>query len=186
MTNNKVQVNQHQRKTCSWRYVSPSKLKSQDYYDAFVLRPTEKSLSFDVNSNSLISKEEKRSEIYIIYDLKGYDTNKNGRFIMVDLINAEEEANLGKDRLNAVIDKKNHCSLYYLDDWYQKEDDSEKLEVFTILFYNIRDNIPTSKNDDGQIVICRKWIKLYGLTRVSWMLNMKRFNIQDTLWLDAY
>lgn len=144
------------RISCSWRYVSPSRAKSQDYYQAFILRPDEPSLSFDVNSNTLVSQDEKRSEIYNIYDKKvNYNISGNGRFLMIDLINAQDEANFSGEKIKAVIDGISHCSLFYTNNSY--ENDVSRLEILGILYHNIKDIISISKNN-GQMVICEEKI----------------------------
>lgn len=144
----------NQRLSCSWRYVSPSRAKSQDYYQAFVLRQDEAALSFDVNSDTLVSQHEKRSEIYDIYDKKpNYKISGNGRFLMIDLINAQEEANFSGEKIKAVVDGVSHCSLFYTNNSYKN--DASRLEVMNILYHNIKDKISIS-NNNGQMVICEE------------------------------
>lgn len=152
MTGNHLALAINQRLLCSWRYVTPSRAKSQDYYEAFVLRSNELAVSFDVNSNALMSSDQKRSEIYDIYDKKpNYKTSGNGRFLMIDLINAQDEANFSGEKINAIIDGVSHCSLYYTNNSYK--DDASRLEVMGILYHNIKDIISISKNSDKQMVI---------------------------------
>ena len=147
-----------QRLESSWRYLSPSIASMQDRYTAFKLRvkdgKREPALSFDVNSDHSLSKEEKHSEIYKIYDQKpNFNVKQNGRFIMVNISKAQDEANTFEERLNAQIDGRTHCSLYYMNDCYDVE--FERLEVITFLIHNIEDTIATSKNDTNQVLICK-------------------------------
>lgn len=157
MQNQVINTNS-QRLQSSWRYLSPSVASMQDRYTAFKLREKggerEAALSFDVNSDSSLSREEKHSEIYKIYDDKTYfDVKNNGRFIMVNISKAQDEANTFEERLSAHIDGRTHCSLYYMNDCYDVE--FERLEVITFLIHNIEDTIATSKNDDNQVFICK-------------------------------
>lgn len=152
MISNQIVNSENLRLSCSWRYVSPLKAKSQDFYEAFILRPHEDYLSFFVNKNISASKDDKRSEIYQIYDDKCFELKRNGRCILIDLINAQEEANLSSDKLTAIIDNDPHCALYYLNSCY--ENDVDRLEVMSILYFNIKDIVSISKSKNNQMVIC--------------------------------
>lgn len=146
----------------SWRYITPSKLNSQDKRRAFELRTfadgtREAHVSFDANTFADGTREEKRSEIYRIYEkkqAKGFGISKNGRFIMVDLNNAQIEANFTEERILAKIDGQTHCAMYYLNGCY---DDSVKMiEILGILYHNTLDSVPTYREEDGQFTICSK------------------------------
>lgn len=138
------------RLSCSWRYASPLKAKSQDFYDAFELRSDEEYLSFFVNSDTNLKIEKKRSEIFHAYESRNFQLKKNGRCLEVDLINAQEEANFPSKQISAVIDDYPHCAMYYLDGCY--EDESDKAEIINILYNNIKDIVSISKTQN-QIVI---------------------------------
>lgn len=138
------------RLSCSWRYAPPLKAKSQDFYDAFELKDDEPSLSFFVNSNIDMNTEDKRSEIFHVYESINYKLKKSGRCLEVDLINAQEEANFPSKQISAIIDRYPHCSLFYLGGCYEDEDD--KAEIINILYNNIKDVVSISKNQN-QIVI---------------------------------
>lgn len=155
MIGNNLTTTLDQRLSCSWRYVSPSRAQSQDFYEAFILRPNEPSLSFDVNSNVSENTDQKRVEIYRIYDKKpNFNVKSNGRFLMIDLANAQEEANFAGEQIHAVIDGVSHCSLFYTNGSYENE--TSRLEIISILYHNIGDVISISKNADNQIVICEE------------------------------
>lgn len=138
-------INSDTRLLSSWRYVSPTKAKSQNYHEAFILRPEDKGkLSFDVNSRDKLDQLSKRSEIYEIYRRKSlppskFTPSKTGIFIMIDLINSQKEANIGETYLSPKIDGISHCSLEYLNEWY--EDAILRNEIFNILYNNIDDQI---------------------------------------------
>lgn len=138
----------------SWRYISPSTVKSQDYRLAFYLRSSknEKSLSFDVNSSNFLTKTERHNEIFQIYNEKNFKPNKNGRFILVNLIQAQEEANIAEQYLYAEIDGKTHCSLYFRNGCY--EDEMLRLDMINILVNNIYDEIETFPNDSNNLIRC--------------------------------
>lgn len=151
MITNQIIENEDPRLACSWRYVSPLKAKSQDFYEAFILRPNEDFLSFFVNRDVLSSKDEKRTEIYNIYEEKKFELKRNGRCLLIDLINVQEEVNLSSNKISAIIDKDPHCALYYLDGCY--ENDVERLDIISTLFFNIKDIVSISKSKDNQMVI---------------------------------
>lgn len=159
MISKQVANTDSERLKCSWRYLSPSKASMQDRYTAFTLREKdgerEPALSFDVNTDSSISREDKHSEIYTIYDNKpNFDVSKNGRFIMVNISKAQAEANTFEERLNANIDGATHCSLYYMNNCYDIA--FERLEVITFLIHNIEDTISTTRNDNNQMLLCKE------------------------------
>lgn len=143
--------NENPRLSSSWRYVSPMRAESQDYYEAFTLRPNEDHLSFFVNNEITSSKDEKRTEIYNIYENRRFELKKSGRCLLIDLINAQEEANLSSEKISAIIDKDPHCAMYYLNNCYENEVD--RLEIISILYFNIIDKVSISKNKDQQMVI---------------------------------
>lgn len=143
--------NMNPRLSSSWRYVSPLKAESQDYYEAFTLRPNEDHLSFFVNKDINSHKDQKRAEIYNIYEDIHFKLKKNGRCLLIDLINAQEEANLSSEKISAVIDRDPHCAMYYLNGCYENEVD--RLEIISILYFNIVDKVSISKSKDQQMVI---------------------------------
>lgn len=143
--------NMNPRLSSSWRYVSPLKAESQDFYEAFTLRPNEDHLSFFVNKDINSHKDQKRTEIYNIYEDMNFKLKKNGRCLSIDLINAQEEANLSSEKISAVIDRDPHCAMYYLNDCYENEVD--RLEIMSILYFNIVDKVSISKSKDQQMVI---------------------------------
>lgn len=128
----------------SWRYVSPSRAKSENYNEAFQLRiedgKREEALSFYVNSSFDLGKDERRTEILKIFDEKfklGY--SKNARFIMVNLVEAIAEINLnGKKLISAEIDSFPHCSAKYENGSY--DNDILRAEVMLSLYYSIYDD----------------------------------------------
>ena len=139
------------RLSSSWRYVSPLKAESQDFYEAFILRPNEDHLSFFVNKDITSHKDKKRAEIYNIYEDMNFKLKKNGRCLSINLINAQEEANLSSEKILAVIDRDPHCAMYYLNNCYENEVD--RLEIISILYFNIVDKVSISKSKDQQMVI---------------------------------
>lgn len=143
--------NMNPRLSSSWRYVSPLKAESQNFYEAFTLRPNEDHLSFFVNKDINSHKDQKRTEIYNIYEDMHFKLKKNGRCLLIDLINAQEEANLSSEKISAVIDRDPHCAMYYLNDCYENEVD--RLEIMSILYFNIVDKVSISKSKDQQMVI---------------------------------
>lgn len=138
-----------QRLSCAWRYIGPLKSKSQNYREAFRLRvypdgTLEKCLSFDVNSVNAITQKDRISDIYQIYEAKSwYKTSKKGRLVMVNLIKVQDEVNFSGEILNAVIDKDPHCGLFYINGHDLPE--SQHLEIASLLYYNIVDDIPGAK-----------------------------------------
>jgi hypothetical protein len=143
--------NKNPRLSSSWRYVSPLKAESQDFYEAFTLRPNEDHLSFFVNKDITSHKDQKRTEIYNIYEKMDFVLKKNGRCLSIDLINAQEEANLSSEKISAAIDRDPHCAMYYLNDCYENEVD--RLEIISILYFNIIDKVSISKSKEQQMVI---------------------------------
>lgn len=155
----KVSQAQSQRLSCAWRYFSPSIINSQDRRRAFELRTRpdgslEEAVSFDVNASSIMSLEDKRAEIYEIYDRKHpFTASKNGRFMMFDLIAAQRESNFSEERIRAVIDGKTHCSLFYMNGSYESQ--FKMVEVLGSLYNNLIDEVPTFRIDKNQIAICK-------------------------------
>lgn len=137
-------VNSDCRLMFSWRYVSPQNAKSQNYHKAFILRPRDEGkLSLDVNSRQILDDKSRREEIYAIYEKKNFDPSATGIFAMIDLINSQVEANVSTIFLSPEIDGPSHCSLEYLNGFY--EDDVLRNEVFNILYNNIKDEVPSVK-----------------------------------------
>lgn len=148
-----------QRPSCAWRYFSPSIINSQDRRRAFELRTKkdgslEEAVSFDANTDSTMSLEDKRAEIYNIYDRKHpFTTSKTGRFMMFDLIAAQRESNFSEERIRAVIDGKTHCSLFYMNGCYDSQ--FKMVEVLGSLYNNLIDDVPTVRVNHNQIAICK-------------------------------
>lgn len=134
----------------SWRVVTPAKAKSQNYQDAFQLRENENALSFFVNSSLNLDDITRQNEILKICEERKLTIKNNAHLIMIDLINALDEINInGKELVSAIIDNFPHCSFYYKNGSY--DNDIQRLEIMTSLYYNIIDDFTATKQADGSM-----------------------------------
>lgn len=138
----------------SWRVVTPTKAKTQNYQDAFQLRENENALSFFVNSSLDLDSHTCQKEILKICEERKLTIKNNAHLIMIDLINAIDEINInGKELVSAIIDNFPHCSFYYKNGSYNN--DTQRLEIMTSLYHSIIDDFTASKQSDGSIYLTK-------------------------------
>lgn len=138
----------------SWRIVTPAKAKSQNYQEAFQLRENENALSFFVNSSLDLDSIIRQNEILKICEERKLTIKNNAHLIMINLINAIDEINMGGKKLvSASIDNFPHCSFFYENDSYQN--DIYRAEIMHLLYDNIIDDFTATKQADGNMCLIK-------------------------------
>lgn len=138
----------------SWRVVTPAKALSQNYQEAFQLRENENALSFFVNSSLGLDSVARQNEILKICEEHKLTIKNNAHLIMIDLIRAVDEINMGgKNLVSASIDNFPHCSFFYENGSYQN--DIDRIEIMHLLYDNILNDFTVTKQDDGNIYLTK-------------------------------